>query len=78
MNRQTLDATVIEKLLSSNQPVQICNEAGEVVGLFSPRVDPSEFENWDSPISEEELQRRIRSEGPRYSTAEVLRSLEKL
>jgi hypothetical protein len=77
MNRITLDAAMIEKLLAPMQPVEVCDESGTVIGFFSPKMDASQFEDEGLGISDEEIERRLNSNERRYSTAEVLRSLEK-
>lgn len=76
MSRIILDATMVEALLAPMKPVEICNESGTVIGFFSPRMDAAQFEDDGPKISDEEIDRRMASKERRYSTAEVLRSLE--
>jgi hypothetical protein len=84
MTRVTLDATTIAKLVSipSADPsaeVELCDESGNVVGWYAPaRSDVSMQEVVQAcPISEEEIQRRLREEGRLGRTwAEIRRDLE--
>jgi hypothetical protein len=75
VSKIVLDAKLIERLRASMQTVEICDAAGNIVGLFTPKIDLSEYEELGPEISDEELLRRAESE-PRYTTAEVLRFLE--
>jgi hypothetical protein len=77
MNRINLDAAMVEKLLGPMQPVEVCDESGNVIGFFSPKMDASQFEDVGPQISDEEIERRLNSKERRYSTAEVLRRLGK-
>ncbi len=73
-----LDATVSSKLNTVVLPVDLCDPSGRVLGRFVPLIDPSEWEPLSPDISEEELDRRCKSNEKRYTTAEVLAHLEKL
>jgi len=79
MNKVMLDETLRSKLGNLSQESQICDEEGQVVGLYvpMPEHDP-ELHRWaEAQISDEELERRAQEPGGR-STAEVLKRLEKL
>ncbi|HYT90169.1 MAG TPA: hypothetical protein VEL76_15785 [Gemmataceae bacterium] len=78
MTQILLDAALANKLNELKSSAELCDPAGRVIGRFVPVVDLSEWEPITDPISEEELQRRLRSNEKRYSTAEVLAHLEKL
>ena len=78
MDRIVLDSALVERIRASLQSVEVYDSDGKVVGLFVPKIDPSEYEDVGPQISEEEIRRRIESKEPRYSTAEVLRYLETL
>jgi hypothetical protein len=78
MDRIVLDAVLVEKLRANDQTVELIDESGTVIGLFTPKIDPDDYEGLGPDISEEELQRRMNSKEPRYSTADVLRHLERL
>ena len=76
MSKIVLDAELIAKLRAHMQTVEIYDAGGNVVGLFTPKIDPSQYEELGPEISDEELLRRADSGEPRYTTAEVLRFLE--
>ncbi len=78
MTQIIVDAQLSTKLQEAMQPVQLCNSQGQVLGRFIPLIDLSEWEPLSPDISDEELERRARSKGKRYTTAEVLAHLEKL
>jgi hypothetical protein len=78
MTRVLVDATLRSKLHDLAQPLELCDDEGRVLGRFLPTIDPSLYEGLESPLSREELQRRKQSKGKTYSTAEVLKHLEKL
>ena len=77
MSRITLDADQIQKLMEPREPVEVCDPSGAVIGFFSPMADATHFVDND-PISEEELERRANSNGPRFKPDEVLRRLKSL
>lgn len=77
MSRMTLDAAVAEKLRQTVTSIELCDPSGKVLGRFTPKLDPDEYD-LEPKISHEELQRRIDSNEPRYTTAEVLKYLESL
>ena len=77
MTRVIIDAALRNKLNNLTEPLELCDESGQVVARVVPAVDLSQFELWEPAISEEELQRREQSE-KWYSTAEVLRHLQSL
>jgi hypothetical protein len=72
MSKLILTADQLKKL-SENPKTLFADETGKVVGMFTP-LDLSKI---DLEISEEELQRREKSD-KWLSTAEVLAYLEKL
>lgn len=76
MTRVVLDAEMRDKLLGLAQPLDLCDERGKVLGIFTPLTDREVAERARPPITAEELARR-RSE-PDYSTDEVLDYLENL
>jgi hypothetical protein len=78
MSRITVSASVRQVLEQIDQPVELCDEAGNLLGRFLPKFDSTKYE-WLSPeISEEELERRENSRERRYTTAEVIAHLENL
>jgi hypothetical protein len=60
------------------QSVDVCDQSGKIVGYFTPRIDPNDYEVVGPEISDEELIRRMNSTEPRIPAAEVLRHLENL
>lgn len=78
MERIILDDELRGKLLSLTRPLELCDETGKVVAQVWPVFDPAEYEELVPEINDEELERRANSEGPWYTTAEVLEHLKKL
>lgn len=78
MTRITVDEILRKKLNDLSEPLELCDEAGRVLGRVFPAFDLSDYEPWEPPIDEEELRRREQSSGRRYTTAEVIAHLESL
>lgn len=78
MTRIILDASVSSQLHSLGQRAELCEPTGQVIGRFIPLIDLSEWEPLSPDVTEEELDRRAKSNEKRYTTAEVLARLEKL
>jgi hypothetical protein len=78
MTQIILDTSVASKLNALNQPVELCDPSGQVLGRFIPLINLSEWDPISPDITEEELERRAKSNEKRYTTAEVLSHLEKL
>jgi hypothetical protein len=78
MTRVIVNADTRAKLNDLKQPVQLCDENGNVLGLFTPSQDQNGGGRREPQISEEEIQRREQSDERRYTTAEVLAHLENL
>jgi hypothetical protein len=72
-----IDADLPAKLTNITQPVELWDTNGRMLGRFFPYLDPSAY-NLEPQISNEELERRKRSNEKTYTTAEVLAYLEKL
>jgi hypothetical protein len=77
MTQLIVDATLPEKLSGLVQPVELCDASGRVLGRFFPVPDPARY-NLEPQITEEEAERRMKSQEKTYTTAEVLAYLEKL
>ena len=73
-----LDANLSSRLNELGQAVELCDPSGKVIGRFVPIVDMSQWVPASPDVSQEELDRRARSNEKRYSTAEVRAHLEKL
>jgi hypothetical protein len=78
MTQIILDANLSSQLQKVSHSVELCDPAGRVLGRFVPLIDLSEWEPLRPDITEEELDRRTKSNSKRYTTAEVLAHLEKL
>lgn len=78
MTKITLDADLRGKLLDLTQPLELCDESGQVLARVLPTIDPALYEGLVPQISREEIQRRKENKGKTYTTAEVLAHLEKL
>jgi hypothetical protein len=76
MTRLTVDNSMRAKLASSKEPLELCDEAGHVLGFFHPVALESDYENYEPPITEEEIARLARQRGGR-KLAEIMADLEK-
>jgi hypothetical protein len=75
MTRVILDATTRAKLPGElGEALEICDESGRLLGHYTPVTDSAEREFEMPPLSDEELQRRLKE--PSFSTAEVLAHLD--
>jgi hypothetical protein len=77
MTQVVLDAETRRKLKDLQQPLELCDEAGHVMGLLYPLQKKSASGAMEPRISEEELRHREKEKGG-FSTAQVLAHLEKL
>jgi ATP-dependent RNA circularization protein (DNA/RNA ligase family) len=75
MSELTVDSATLTKLRQVNERVEIRDEAGELIGYFTPRVDRLLYESVEIPVSEEELRRRAQKGGGR-TLVEILADLE--
>lgn len=57
------------------ETIEVCDAGGNVVGLFTPKIDFNDYEELGPAISDDELIRRADSDEPRYPSSEVLRRL---
>jgi hypothetical protein len=73
-----IDAAMKEKLLAAGGSADLYDEAGQFLGRFVIRNDPSLCERPELDISEEELRRRLAPDAKTYTTAEVLAYLRSL
>lgn len=76
MTRVFVDASLRSKLHDLSEPLELCDEAGRVIGRVFPAPEVLLGAGREPLLSEEELQRRERE--PDYSTDEVLTYLERL
>lgn len=77
MTQIVVDVNLSTQLHNLSKTVELCDPSGQVLGRFVPLIDLTEWEPLSPDISEEELERRMKSSEKRYSTTEVLAYLEK-
>ncbi len=65
MSELIVDSATLDKLRQVNERVEIRGETGELIGYFTPRVDPSLYESAEIPVGTEELRRRAQNGGGR-------------
>jgi len=75
MSKLTVDSATLNKLRQVNERVEIRDEAGELVGYFTPRLDRLLYESVEIPVSEQELRRRALKGGGR-TLVEIVADLE--
>jgi hypothetical protein len=72
----TVDAELRTKLLNFSEPLDLRDESGRLVGMFTPISAGPPPGYSEPPLSEEEWKRRSQERG--YTTEEVLARLERL
>jgi hypothetical protein len=75
MTRLIVGPDVWASLAALKGPAQLCDEAGHVLGYFTPAADKSLYEKVRPPIDDEELQCRRQEKGGR-TLSEILSDLE--
>jgi hypothetical protein len=75
MNRIVVDQSICDTLSELCVPAELCDKSGRVIGYFHPAGD-DDYEGYESPLSDEELDRRAREGGGR-SLEEIMADLEK-
>src|SRR5262245_13880260 len=78
VNKLVLDESLRHKLNGLTEPVEVCDPTGHTVGHFVPASLYHQllYDGLESPISEEELQRRLQEPGGR-TLAEIMADLER-
>lgn len=76
MNRVIVDPVTREKLANIRQKSELCDDTGQILGLFLPLEEPGSDTGREPRISNAEIERRLRCGGGR-SLAEILADLEK-
>jgi hypothetical protein len=74
MKRVTVDATISRQLGASSPPIELCDESGRIIGFFL--MKKGFYDLLDSPISDEEFERRLEAGGGR-PWREIRADLEK-
>ena len=77
MTRVIVNETLRSMLHNFSQPLELCDESGQVLGRVFPALDPALY-NLEPQISHEEFLRRLHANEKSYTTEEVLAYLEKL
>ena len=77
MTKVVLDSALKSKLHNLTEPLELCDESGRTLAHVTPLPDLSQYEPWEPPMSEEELERREQS-GKWYTTEQVLEHLKRL
>ncbi len=76
MTRLLVDADLARRLLTSSQPLELCDPAGQVVGTFFPKAAGDLYRTVTVPITDAELESAEKEPGGR-SLAEILHDLER-
>lgn len=76
MTQITVDAELRSKLLNLVEPLDLCDESGRLVGMFTPISAGAPAGYSEPPLSEEEWKRR--EQEPGHNTEEVLARLKRL
>jgi hypothetical protein len=76
MSSVVLDSKSLEQLRQAEGRVEVRDEAGQLVGYFTPHVARSLYDSVEAPVSDEELRRRAQKGGGR-TLAEILADLER-
>src|SRR5437763_1133305 len=77
VERVVVDAEMLQKLRQLTEPLELYDDKGHILARVTPVLDPALWGPLVPQVSEEELDRRERSD-TWYTTAEVLAHLEKL
>jgi hypothetical protein len=76
MSELIVDSVIVNKLREIHERAEIRDEAGELIGYFTPRIDRRLYESVEVPISVEEFRRRDQEGGGR-TLVEILADLER-
>lgn len=77
MVRLTVDDALRKKLRDFSVPVELCDEAGQILAHVLPCPNPDDYELHEPPMDEDELRRRENST-TWYTTDQVLERLRGL
>jgi hypothetical protein len=77
MSRIILTEELLAQLRAANEPVELCDAAGQIVGEFFPKLNPADWEAIGPELSTEELLDRVRND-KKYTTEQVLEHLRRL
>lgn len=77
MSTVIIDGATRDKLLAASGVIEVCDEAGKLIGRFTKYTHMGPYIIEGEWPSEEEIERRLR-EGKRYTAAEIEARLRKL
>lgn len=77
MTRVTLDNETVVKLHNLRENLEVCDEAGRLLGYFVPTEDKAMYAEVDAQVSDAELDRREAEEEGR-PLAEILHDLKEM
>ncbi len=75
MIRIVVDESLTRQLRAAVDLCEIVDSSGNMLGLFRPEANRSDYEGYECPLSDEELD-RIERDGPGRPLAEIFRDLE--
>jgi hypothetical protein len=78
MTRLVLDPDLRAKLHNLTEPLELCDESGQILAHLTPAIRPPHSETIEPRISRDELLRRKQNKSHTSTTAEVLAYLETL
>ena len=71
-----LDQFTVDKMKAVEVGVEVRDPQGNLIGFFHPAITPADVDQYECPVSEEELLRRA-SEGGGRPLSEILEDLRK-
>ena len=77
MTEVILDANMRRKLFDLRQPLEICDESGQVLANLIPIAGLASLEPWVPDFDANDLDQQEKANEKRYTTTEVLAHLEK-
>lgn len=81
MKRISIDEELRRKLLNLDNDLELCDEEGKVLARVVRSTPGTDLDSWvplTPEISPEEIQRRLNSNEPRYTTEQVIAKLRSL
>ncbi|MCH8042728.1 MAG: hypothetical protein IID44_03325 [Planctomycetes bacterium] len=75
MTKIVINPAAAGQLSGIETTVELCDPSGNLLGYFSPKVDPALYDQVEIPISEDELDRRQQAGGGR-PLKEIVRDME--
>ena len=60
MHSLVLEQAAIDKLKAVESGIEVRDHQGQLIGFFHPAITPADVDQYECPVSEEELLRRSR------------------